>query len=103
MALTCPERGSVMATLDTRYMKFFPEGVKLQRTVFRKRLHSGNLGESVYPKFTDKFLCPVDCLSTYLEEQKIGGKRKLTTCHDDYSSLTRNYIILYQLLHSRIG
>ncbi len=28
MALTCPERSSVMASLDTAYMRHYPEGVK---------------------------------------------------------------------------
>jgi hypothetical protein len=56
MALACPERGSIMASLDTRYMKYFPEGVKL--------------GESVYPNFAETLLCPVVCLSAYLDRTK---------------------------------
>ena len=70
MALTCPERSSVMASLDITYMRHYPEGVKFSHTIFRKRAHSGNLGESVYPKFTDESLCPVTCLSVYLERTK---------------------------------
>ena len=70
MALTCPERCSIMASLKVRYLKYFPEGVKFQHTIFRKRLHNGKLGESVYPKFSEKLLCPVACLSTYLDRTK---------------------------------
>ncbi len=70
MALTCLERGSIMASLDTRYMKYFPEGVKFQHMVFRKRSHNGKLGESVYPKFTTKLLCPLECLTAYLDRTK---------------------------------
>ena len=70
MALMCPERSSVMASLDITYMRHYPEGVKFSHTIFRKRAHSGNLGESVYPKFTDESLCPVTCLSVYLERTK---------------------------------
>jgi hypothetical protein len=70
MALACPERGSIMASFDTRYMKYFPEGVKFQHTVFRKRSHNGKLGESVYPKFAETLLRPVACLSAYLDRTK---------------------------------
>ena len=70
MALTCPERSSVMASLDITYMRHYPEGVKFSHTIFRKRAHNGNLGESVYPKFTDESLCPVTCLAVYLERTK---------------------------------
>ena len=70
MALACPERGSIMASLDTRYMKYFPEGVKFQHTIFRKRSHNGKLGESVYPNFAETLLCPVVCLSAYLDRTK---------------------------------
>jgi hypothetical protein len=70
MALTCPERSSVMASLDITYMRFYPEGVKFSHTIFRKRSHSGNLGESVYPKFTKESLCPVTCLTEYLKRTK---------------------------------
>ena len=70
MALTCPERCSIMASLNVRYLKYFPEGVKFQHTIFRKRSHNGKLGESVYPKFSEKLLCPVACLSTYLDRTK---------------------------------
>ncbi len=70
MALTCPERSSVMASLDTAYTRHYPEGVKFAHTIFRKRAHSGNLGESVYPKFTHESLCPVTCLTTYLDRTK---------------------------------
>ena len=66
MALTCPERSSVMASLDTAYMRHYPESVKFAHTIFRKRAYSGNLGKSVYPKFTDKSLCPFTSLTTYL-------------------------------------
>ena len=51
-------------------MKYFPEGVKFQHTVFRKRSHNGKLGESVYPKFAETLLCPVACLSAYLDRTK---------------------------------
>ena len=70
MALTCPERVSIMASLDTSCMKYFPEGVKFHHTVFRKRSHSGKLGESIYPRFTTKLLCPLECLSAYLDRTK---------------------------------
>ena len=70
MDLTCPERSSVMASLDITYMRLYPEGVKFFHTIFRRRAYSGNLGESVYPKFTDESLCPVTCLSVYLERTK---------------------------------
>jgi hypothetical protein len=70
MAITCPERSSVMASLDITYMRFYPEGVKFPHTIFRKRSHSGNLGESVYPKFTNESLCPVTCLTEYLKRTK---------------------------------
>ena len=36
MALTCLERSSILASLNIKYLKFFPEGVKFQRTIFRK-------------------------------------------------------------------
>ena len=63
MALTCPERSSIMATLDIRYMRRYPEGIKFLHSTFRKRSIRGNLGESVYPKFSqDPLLCPVQCL-----------------------------------------
>ena len=72
MALTCPERSSIMATLDVRYMRQYPEGTKFLHTTYRKRSHNGSLGDSVYPKFSqDAHLCPVKCLSTYLEKTKI--------------------------------
>ena len=41
MALTCPERSSIMASLNIGHLKFFPEGVKFQHTVFGKRSHQG--------------------------------------------------------------
>ena len=59
-----------MASLDTKYMRHFPEGVKFQHTVFRKRSHNGKLGESVYPKFSQKSLCPKEGLSVYLDKTK---------------------------------
>jgi hypothetical protein len=60
MALTCPERSSVMASLDIiiTYMRFYPEG------------NLRELRESVYPKFTDESLCPVTCLTEYLKRTK---------------------------------
>jgi hypothetical protein len=60
MALTCPERSSVMASLDIiiTYMRFYPE------------VNLGELRESVYPKFTDESLCPVTCLTEYLKRTK---------------------------------
>ena len=70
MALTYPERSSVMASLDITYMRHYPEGVKFSHAIFRKRALCGNLGESVYPKFTDESPCPVTCLSVYLERTK---------------------------------
>ena len=70
MALTCPERCSIMASLNVRYLKYFPEGVNFQQTIFRKRSHNGKLEESVYPKFSEKLLCPVARLSTYLDRTK---------------------------------
>ena len=70
MALTYPERSSVMASLHITYMHHYPEGVKFSHTIFRKRAHNGNLGESVYPKFTDESFCPVTCLAVYLERTK---------------------------------
>ena len=70
MALTCPERSSILASLNIKYLKYFPEGVKFQHTIFRKRSHNGKLGESVFPKFADTLLCPVACLSTYLDRTK---------------------------------
>ena len=59
-----------MASLDITYMCYYPEGVKFSHTIFHKRARSGNLGESVYPKFTDESLCPVTCLRVYLERTK---------------------------------
>ena len=71
MALSCPERSSIMATLDIRYMRRYPEGIKFLHTTYRKRSHNGTLGESIYPKFSQcSRLCPVECLSTYLEKTK---------------------------------
>ena len=71
MALSCPERSSIMATLDIRYMRRYPEGIKFLHTTYRKRSHNGTLGESIYPKFSKcSRLCPVECLSTYLEKTK---------------------------------
>jgi hypothetical protein len=56
-----------MATLDIRYMRHYPEGVKFLHIRYFKRSHQGNLGESVYPKFDqDSRLCPVECLTAYL-------------------------------------
>ena len=57
MALMCPKK--------------CPKGVKFTQTIFRKPSHSGNLGETVYPKFSDEPLCPVTCLTTYWIEQKL--------------------------------
>ena len=74
MALTCPERSSIMASLNIGHLRFSPEGVKFQHTVFRKRSHQGKLGESVYPKFAEPMLCPVACLSTYLDRTKSWRK-----------------------------
>ena len=71
MALTCPERSSIMATLDIAYMRHYPEGIQFSHTTFRKRSHCGKLGDSVYPKFSDKSLCPVQCLLVYLERTKV--------------------------------
>ena len=76
MALTCPERSSILASLNIKYLKYFPEGVKFQHTIFRKRSHNGKLGESVFPKFADTLLCPVACLSTYLDRTKKWRKDK---------------------------
>ena len=76
MALTCPERSSILASLNIKYLKYFPEGVKFQHTIFRKRSHNGKLGESVFPKFGDTLLCPVACLSTYLDRTKKWRKDK---------------------------
>ena len=60
-----------MATLDIRYMCRYPEGIKFLHTTYRKRSHNGTLGESIYPKFSQcSRLCPVECLSTYLEKTK---------------------------------
>ena len=71
MALSCPERSSIMATLDVRYMRRYPEGIKFLHTTYRKPSHNGTLGESIYPKFSQcSRLCPVECLSTYLEKTK---------------------------------
>ena len=71
MALSCPEGSSIMATLDVRYMRRYPEGIKFLHTTYRKRSHNGTLGESIYPKFSQcSRLCPVECLSTYLEKTK---------------------------------
>ena len=71
MALTCPERSSIMATLDIRFIHHYPEGVKFFLTTYRKRSHQGSLGESVYPAFPQNLLlCPVQCLSVYLEKTK---------------------------------
>lgn len=70
MALTCPERSSIMVSLNINYMRHYPEGVRFSHTSFRKRTHCGNLGESVYPKFIDRSLCPVACLKVYLERTK---------------------------------
>ena len=73
MALSCPERSSIMATLDVRYMRRYPEGIKFLHTTYRKRSHNGSLGESIYTKFSQcSHLCPVECLSTYLEKTKQG-------------------------------
>ena len=36
MELTCPERGFIMASLDTRYMKYFHEGVTFLRKLYPK-------------------------------------------------------------------
>ena len=41
-----------------------------QHTIFRKYSHNGKLGESAFPKFADTLLCPVACLSTYLDRTK---------------------------------
>ena len=76
MALTCPERSSILASLNIKYLKYFPKGVKFQHTIFRKRSHNGKLGESVFPKFADTLLCPVACLSTYLDRTKKWRKDK---------------------------
>ena len=76
MALTCPERSSILASLNIKYLKYFPEGLKFQHTIFRKRSHNGKLGESVFPKFADTLLCPVACLSTYLDRTKKWRKDK---------------------------
>lgn len=71
MALSCPERSSIMATLDIRFMRHYPEGVKFAHTSYRKRSHNGALGESIYPKFSQcPRLCPVECLSIYLEKTR---------------------------------
>ena len=60
-----------MATLDIRYMRRYPEGIKFLHTTYRKRSHNGTLGESIYPKFSQcSRLCPIERLSTYLEKTK---------------------------------
>ena len=70
MVLTVPEGSSIRTSLNIGHLKFFPEGVKFQHTIFRKRCHQGKLGESVCPKFAERMLCPVSCLSTYLNRAK---------------------------------
>ena len=90
MALTCPERSSILASLNT---KLFPERVNFQHTIFRKCSHKGKLGESVYLKFADTLLGPVACLSAYLDKtKKIGEKTRLTPYNRPYFCPLRSHI-----------
>ena len=93
MALTCPERSSVMASLDITYMRHYPGGMKFSHTIFRKRAHQGNLGESVYLKFTDESLCPVTCRRSTRNGQRIG--EVLTRTSHAYSFPSKNLTSLY--------
>ena len=65
-----------MALLNIGHLKFLP-GVKFQHTVFRKSSHQGKLAKSVEPNLDEPMLCPVACLSTYLDRTK--NWRKGTT------------------------
>ncbi len=67
MALTCPERSSIMAALDIRYVRQYPEGTKFLHTTYRKRSHNGSLGGQLTQ---NSLRILVQCLSTYLEKTK---------------------------------
>jgi hypothetical protein len=76
-------------------MKYFPEGVKFQHTVFRKRSHNGKLGESVYPTFSETLLCPVACLSANLDGRKEWRK-------DTTDNMQQRLFLSFKNSHKRV-
>jgi hypothetical protein len=80
MALTNPERSSII-TRHQIYAKA-SEGIRFLHTNYCKRSHNGPLGESIYPKFSqDSCLCPVQCLSAYLEKRKNACSGPISEYH----------------------
>lgn len=76
-------------------MKFFPDGVKLQHTIFRKRSYNGELAESLYPTFGEKLICQEwSVFRCIWKKQKVGERKRLTACLGDCSSHSRNRINL---------
>ena len=81
MALTCPERCSIMASLNLRYLKYFPEGVKFQHTIFRKRsqLHiMASLGNQFIPNFRKSYSVRWHVFLPTLIERKNGERMRPT-------------------------
>ena len=67
LALISPERSSVLADLDTRYLKKRPDGFAFLLTNPRKTGDPTSESSVSFPSLPeDLSLCPLACLNTYL-------------------------------------
>ena len=67
LALISPERSSVLADLDTRYLKKYPDGFTFLLTILRKTGNPTSESSVSFPSLPeDLSLCPLACLNTYL-------------------------------------
>ena len=84
MALTCPERSSVLTSLNIKYSKYFPEGVKFQHTIFRKRSHNGNLGNQSFLGLRIRYSVQWRVFLPIWIERKNGERTRPTSCNRSY-------------------
>ena len=66
-ALSCPERISVLATLDLGHCNVLPVGVSFALTVSRKTSSADKPAEAFFACFDQDKLCPVECFGQYLK------------------------------------
>lgn len=77
MALTCPERSSIMTTLDIRYLRHYPRGVTSLHTRHQKRAGKHGKHQSTFNKLYYKPSLPVSFGETIYHTYSIHFERRV--------------------------